>query len=113
MFDFSLPVYLRNLNQYITWYNLLGNLFLLFPLGVYLTILDSKVSNVRLGVTIFCFSSIIEILQLMMNYFYLSNRIFDISDIILNTLGGVVGIIIIRIVIRLNLLPNSKIIKSE
>ncbi|TPR23453.1 hypothetical protein DY102_03830 [Apilactobacillus timberlakei] len=41
---------------------------------------------------------LIETLQLILNYFYLGYRVFDINDIILNFIGYILGLIIYIII---------------
>ncbi|WP_225361886.1 VanZ family protein [Apilactobacillus timberlakei] len=41
---------------------------------------------------------LIEIFQLILNYFYLGYRVFDVNDIILNFIGYILGLIIYIII---------------
>ncbi|WP_369347171.1 VanZ family protein [Amylolactobacillus amylophilus] len=51
-----------------------------------------KSRSFKYSILLVLFSTVaIEIIQLVMNYFYLGNRIFDIGDVILNTTGGLLG----------------------
>lgn len=76
-------------------YQLVGNLVMLLPLSIFVAYLwPDKLSdfkaNMLFGLLI---AFLIEMVQLIMNYFYLGNRIFDINDLILNTVGYLVGFI--------------------
>lgn len=77
-------------------YNIGGNILMLVPFGF---LIARAYSGARkLGVILlysFSFSLCIELLQ-----FASTTRIFDIDDIILNTLGGVLGYTCFRIVYR-------------
>ncbi|WP_125607823.1 VanZ family protein [Lapidilactobacillus bayanensis] len=79
-----------------------GNLLLLMPFTFLIALLNAKFANFKAALIIaFGTSSIIELSQLIMNYFYLGNRIFDLNDLILNTLGGLIGYCLLRIVFNL------------
>jgi glycopeptide antibiotics resistance protein len=45
-------------------------------------------------------SLVIETIQLVMGYFYLGNRSFDTGDILLNTVGGLLGFAIFKLATR-------------
>lgn len=100
-----------NLNYY-SLYNIIGNLLLLFPMGFYLCLFmqsrhnqnalctpshpkvslrQSLYSVRKAAAAIFFISLFIECLQLTMTFFYFGDRIFDINDLLLNTLGGAAG----------------------
>src|SRR5581483_10269202 len=69
-----------------------GNLVLLAPLGVLLPLITPKLRGViRLTVVIAIISSAIEAAQGTV----ISGRSFDVDDIILNTLGGLLAYLII------------------
>jgi glycopeptide antibiotics resistance protein len=73
----------------ITNRQVLGNLVMLFPLGIYLPLLYGKMSGF-IKVTLICmlFSVGIELLQLITSY-----RSTDIDDVFLNTTGAAFGYI--------------------
>ena len=48
----------------------------------------------------FLVSGSIELTQLVMSYFYLSNRVFDFADLILNTIGGLLGYLVFALVVK-------------
>ena len=72
--------------------NILGNIILFTPLGFILVLkfkrLNSMMSVVLVGLLS---STSIEFIQLL-----LPNRAFDIDDIILNTLGTMIGFLILK-----------------
>jgi glycopeptide antibiotics resistance protein len=79
-------------NQDIIINNTLGNILIFLPLGIFLPILFKKfnrLSKVFISLTIISFS--IEVLQ-----FVLQIGQFDIDDIILNTMGVVLGYFVIK-----------------
>jgi glycopeptide antibiotics resistance protein len=71
----------------ITNRQVLGNLVMLFPLGIYLPLLYRKMFGFfRVTFFCMCFSIGIELLQLITSY-----RSTDIDDVFLNTTGAVMG----------------------
>lgn len=93
-------------------YNIGGNILMLVPFGF---LIARAYSNVRKWNIIllysFGFSLCIELLQ-----FASTTRIFDVDDIVLNTLGGVLGYACFRIVCRkasLNYPQNGKLQKPS
>jgi glycopeptide antibiotics resistance protein len=72
--------------------SIVGNFILLLPLGVMLPILWDKFKSFKKTV-LFAFgvTLTIEILQLLSSYIGNSGRAFDIDDIILNSLGSMLG----------------------
>ncbi|UCZ54307.1 VanZ family protein [Bacillus shivajii] len=73
------------------------NLIMLAPLGVYLSLLFDVRSMKKAVLIIFSVSFFIEVYQLVFTYFGLTlTRTFNVDDLILNTLGGVIAFIIFR-----------------
>ncbi len=73
----------------MTWfYNTFGNILLFIPMGILLPILIAKRIKFSLSV-IPLFSLTIETLQ-----YFTQLGVFDVDDIILNTLGGYLGFLI-------------------
>ncbi len=103
---FGLAVSQANLNPLAVGdYGLIqivGNLLLFVPLG-FIGALLYKRFNTLLANTRLCFvtSLMIELIQLMGCYFYLSDWSFDVVDIILNTLGGLIGFVLFRLLRKL------------
>lgn len=75
------------------------NMIMLAPLGVYLPMLF-KVSSVRKATRIiFLVSLTIETFQLIGGYIgLLARRTFNVDDLLLNTLGGVIGFMLFEFV---------------
>jgi glycopeptide antibiotics resistance protein len=70
--------------------NLIGNVAAFVPLGfLYPLLRPQSCSFAGSIVFCFCFSSFIEIAQ-----YGLGERVADVDDVILNTLGGVVGVVL-------------------
>lgn len=74
--------------------NILGNLLLFMPLGIFLPLFSIKYYSLKKVMLIaFLCSLLIEIIQFLSKFFG-SYRSVDIDDIILNTLGAFIGFII-------------------
>lgn len=73
--------------------NVVGNLVLLIPFILFLCWKNEKFRSLKSSIkTAFLISLSIELIQLFMNIFGLSDlRTVDIEDLILNTLGGVIA----------------------
>ena len=41
----------------------------------------------------------IETIQLIMSFFYLGNRVFDVNDLFFNTIGSIFGFVFFKLVI--------------
>ncbi|MBC8060948.1 MAG: ATP-binding cassette domain-containing protein [Clostridiaceae bacterium] len=76
--------------------NIIGNLFLLAPIAAIVPIIFKKFRNIR-STLILCFliSILIEFLQYLSIYFG-NMRSVDIDDVILNTLGSLLGFLIFK-----------------
>lgn len=79
-------------------FQIIGNFILLLPLSILVAYLFPRLNkfkpNVILGLTT---TLSIETIQLIMNYFYLGRRSFDVNDLILNSLGYICGFAIYKI----------------
>ena len=87
---------IRYINRLVV-VNILGNLFLLAPLGVFLPVLAPKFR--RWGAILvagFVVTLTIEIFQ-----YFLAVRVFDIDDLILNTLGVSIGFLLYRLLAKI------------
>lgn len=77
---------------------LIGNIVLFAPLSFFAAIYNSKFAKWYINIFIVFLGSLtIETLQLIMSYFYLGNRIFDVNDLLLNTLGGLLGLVFFKL----------------
>lgn len=82
------------INQSIWMSNLFGNVLAFFPLGIFLPWLFKRFMGFWRTVSfVFLATSSVEILQF-------GTRVgsFDIDDIILNTIGGAIGYLLIKII---------------
>lgn len=86
------PAFLRGL----ALSNLLGNIVIFIPLGLYLTLLNSKKEIWRNTLWVAAASAAAEVLQ-----FTFLLGVGDIDDVILNTLGGLAGVLLCRWLYRL------------
>ncbi|MCY8053333.1 VanZ family protein [Bacillus inaquosorum] len=79
--------------QYYVIRSIGGNLILLLPVGLLFPLLFKKLNNVkRILLTGFIISLFIELAQLSISVYIRSvYRSFDVDDLILNTLGTVIG----------------------
>ena len=77
------------------------NVLLFLPLGFLLPILDKNKYTLKKAMLIsFIFSVSIELMQLViMTITSTNNRCFDVDDIIANTLGGIVGFVVLKLFI--------------
>lgn len=67
------------------------NFLLLMPLGVYLSLLFNVRSTFKVSVIVFLVSFTLETLQFTLTYFgmIMMGREFNVDDLLINTLGGV------------------------
>lgn len=73
--------------------NIYGNIIAFVPMGFFVSVIFSNLRGIiKIIFTTFIASSIVEIIQYK---FSVGN--FDVDDIILNTIGGLIGYIIYRI----------------
>lgn len=80
-------IFTGNMNLHIPIRNLIGNVFLFFPMGIYLLYFYQKLRNLKTYASFMAiFIFIIENLQL-----FTRRGSFDIDDFILNMLGAVIG----------------------
>jgi glycopeptide antibiotics resistance protein len=69
---------------------LLGNIVLFFPLGFLLPSIWPKVRRFTL---VFCISFIVSLL-IELSQFLFTHRVANVDDVILNTLGGLIGLLV-------------------
>ncbi|KRN28031.1 VanZ family protein [Liquorilactobacillus mali] len=76
-------------------YTIVGNLVMLIPLTLFISLLwENKATFKKMFAISFLTSLTIESSQLLLSYIYLEHRLFDINDLLQNTLGGVIGFLI-------------------
>ncbi len=87
--------HLLSIEAFIT--NLFGNIFAFSPFGFMLPIMTEKRRGfIRTVFATFIFSLIIETSQLIMKV-----GVFDVDDLLLNTIGGLLGYIAYRILLKI------------
>ncbi len=87
-----------NWRQPTVLYQMVGNGLMLLPLTLLSGGLSAKLRPFGRSIGLaFGTSLFIETSQLVMNYFNLGERTFDINDLILNTIGGLLGWILLSI----------------
>lgn len=92
----------------------MGNVILLFPLSLYLYIRYTNKNNEKMKVIlcVVCVSLAIEFIQciigLIIGFQY---RVVDIDDVILNTFGGIIGLLIGIIIKPLYAKISNKILE--
>lgn len=72
--------------------NLLGNIVIFIPLGVYVTIFTQGKTIYKNTVLILFVSALVEIIQFTFKF-----GIGDVDDVILNTVGGLIGCTLCRL----------------
>ena len=72
--------------------NIIGNLVLFFPLGVYVTLLN-PIKKISVNM---CFIALTSVIAEIMQYLFKVGAT-DIDDVILNTAGGLAGILIFKV----------------
>jgi glycopeptide antibiotics resistance protein len=83
-------------------FQIIGNVLVLMPLSFFGGFIFPKMRKLSNAV-ISCFlvSLLVEVIQLIMNYFYLGNRVFDTGDLLLNTLGGLIGYFLMKLMFKI------------
>ncbi|MGF7436868.1 VanZ family protein [Lentilactobacillus senioris] len=72
-------------------FQVIGNLVMLLPLSIFVAYLF-KVNKFQQNLSVGLSTTFgIELIQLVLNYFYFGNRTFDINDLVLNTIGYIIG----------------------
>lgn len=90
----------NNFNLDIIMNNTIGNILIFLPLGIFLPILFKKYNVLsKVFISSIILSFLIEILQ-----FILQIGQFDIDDILLNSIGTVIGFFIIKTIIKITCL---------
>ncbi|KZE63295.1 hypothetical protein AWM68_15945 [Fictibacillus phosphorivorans] len=88
----SIKLMLHSQDPMLILKNIIGNVVLFLPFGLFLPVINRMFSSVFLIFIISFFTSlIIEILQKQ-----IANRIFDIDDILLNVCGALLGLFFVK-----------------
>lgn len=80
-------------SQTVIWNNILGNICLFLPLGVYLQLFRKRKNSITSIVILSLVSLVIELIQ-----FAFGIGVTDIDDIILNCLGGALGVLLYQLI---------------
>lgn len=72
------------------------NIIMTIPFGLLYSILKKNINLIKVIVSTFLFSLSIELTQLIMTIFLLRHRSFDVTDLITNTIGGIIGYLIYK-----------------
>ncbi len=79
--------YRKVIGFWISMANLAGNILIFMPMGFFVTALFYRMRGVfKITLFAFCISICIELIQ-----FFTKLGCFDVDDIILNTIGGLIG----------------------
>lgn len=76
------------------------NIVMTIPLGILLYLLNRKYSLTTATCLSFLFSLFIETNQFVCDYLFHIGRVADIDDIITNTIGGLIGFFVIKLLDR-------------
>lgn len=76
----------------IQWLNLYGNILVFIPTGILVALASNKRSISNAALVSFLLSLLLESMQLIFMM-----GAFDVDDLILNTLGGILGAIVIEV----------------
>lgn len=83
------------------------NIIMLVPFGMYLPLINSRFDSIKKTAKLgFLLSLSIEIVQIIIRITLGSARSADINDIIANTLGAVLGYLVIKKMLKLSLLKD-------
>lgn len=86
--------------------NVIGNILLFIPLGIFLSYFIKERGIFLIVIVPFLLSGLIEFIQSKIG------RCFDVDDIILNFIGGIIGYIIYRFQIKFSTIFERQIIKD-
>ena len=87
-------MFLANINFNIRVENLVGNIIGFAPFGFILPLISKKFHMFKnIAIASFCLSLTFELIQILFQF-----GSFDVDDLILNTLGGVIGYIAIYVI---------------
>ncbi len=96
---FHYMISFNRLNMNVWFFNLFGNVIAFIPFGLLLPYITKKLNNMwRIIVLTVLLSFFIELMQIVYGV-----GVFDIDDIILNTVGGTVGYIIKQLISNIHM----------
>lgn len=106
----TITSYITGISNYkidVWFFNLFGNVLAFMPMGFLLPLIFNKLRSAKaITITTFITSTILEVIQLISKL-----GITDIDDVILNTLGGLLGYILLTISSRL--LAKSALLEED
>lgn len=96
-------VHVKPFNDLISGYSgalkqVILNIIMTIPFGFLLSSLKKNISIIRVIISTFLLSFVIEMFQLIMTVFLLHYRSCDITDLITNVVGGIIGFILYKLV---------------
>ena len=97
--------------RFFCMYNAKGNVLMFFPLGVLIPLLWKRLRFWNVILIAMALSTSIEIIQYM-SQAWGSYRLADINDVILNTVGASVGLLVVSVVRSLGR-PTSSLARSK
>lgn len=84
--------YREQLGFFAVFTNIVGNIMIFVPFGVFLPMASEKKSFIHTMICSFLFSLGVEVFQLITKV-----GCFDVDDLLLNTIGGIIGYTLFRI----------------
>lgn len=95
IYRFMYRIFISKYNIIVALRNLFVNIVLLLPLGIFLPLLNKlKFNNIKnITKVLFIFSLTIELVQ-----FITLTGVFDIDDILINIIGGILGYFIYKVI---------------
>ncbi|WP_242705620.1 VanZ family protein [Pontibacillus sp. ALD_SL1] len=85
------------------------NLIMLMPLGIYLSVLFRLKRFSKSFFVVLMVSLTIEISQLIFGFLgFIRGRTFNVDDLILNTLGGLLGFVVVELIKRIIIFAKNK-----
>ncbi len=90
----SIKLMLESGSPWLILKNILGNVVLFLPFGFFLPLIYPKLHRFRVCLTL----SFLMSLAIEMSQYSFADRIFDVDDIFLNTLGAIIGWMLYKII---------------
>lgn len=92
---------------------ILLNIIMTIPFGFFMSIILFKSNFLKVLVSTFLLSLSIELFQLITTIFLLHHRAFDVTDLITNTFGGIIGYFIYKLISCNRFITNLATITSD
>ena len=81
------------------------NILMMIPFGILYPLAFNE-KNTNTIFKVFMFSLLIECIQLFMAAFMMGTRTFDVTDLITNFIGGIIGVVFISIILKIRQMRN-------